>query len=110
MNRVEPAHVPGSLKCLIQPALTWKYVKNRGKPGRYRLILGTSVSPPGLYRDKLCMMKTPGVPGCWAGRAMVKNGRAPVCTGGDRDCCTRIVPVPLRLSPGLSRFKKVCAG
>ena len=45
----------------------------------------------------------------------MKNDAAPFCTGGDTDwqgmswlspVCTRIVPVLLRLSPGLSQFAR----
>ena len=41
------------------------------------------MSPPGLYRDIPCAIKTPGEPRCWAGRAPVKNGGAPFRTGSD---------------------------
>ena len=65
MNRVEPAHVPGCFKMFNttvvnrdEPERMSNIGVNRATPGRYRLIPGTSVAPPGLYRDKPCAMKT----------------------------------------------------
>ena len=68
-NRDEPAHVPGCFKMFNTTGVSRDepgWMSNTGvnrcdagaTPGRYRLIPGTIVAPPGLYRDKPCAMKT----------------------------------------------------
>ena len=63
MNHVEPAHVPGCFKIFSITGVNWDEPGrmtttgvNRGDTGCH--WTGTSVAPPGLYRDKPCAMKT----------------------------------------------------
>ena len=85
MNRVEPAHVPGCFKMFNTTGVNRDEpgrMSNTGAtPGRYRLIPGTSVAPPGLYRGEPGRMSNTGVNWGDAGAIPAHSGNVRGSTG-----------------------------